>query len=290
MGDTAHVLEHPSGDGIKVTILPLGATITSVRVPDKHGNRGECVLGFDREEPYLGKNPFFGSVAGRVANRTANAEFDLDGKRYELHANNGHHHLHGGKEGFNRKWWAVVESTATQLTLALRSPDGDEGYPGTLDVRVTYSLPTENTLKIDYAATTDKATPLNLTNHAYWNLEDGGASSVDKHVIRLDAEFYTPTDDDSIPTGEVRAVKGTPMDYCSAPRVVGQRLDECGPVHESNPTATPARWRGGVDSLVDFRAGATRATASTTTSFYRPVPPRRACGPSRRSGPKRAAA
>ena len=95
MGDTAHVLEHPSGDGIKVTILPLGATITSVRVPDKHGNRGECVLGFDREEPYLGKNPFFGSVAGRVANRTANAEFSLDGKKYELHANNGHHHLHG---------------------------------------------------------------------------------------------------------------------------------------------------------------------------------------------------
>ena len=138
MGDTAHVLEHPSGDGIKVTILPSGATITSVRVPDKHGNRGECVLGFDREEPYLGKNPFFGSVAGRVANRTANAEFHLDGKSYELHANNGHHHLHGGKEGFNRKWWAVVESTATQLTLALRSPDGDEGYPGTLDVRVTY--------------------------------------------------------------------------------------------------------------------------------------------------------
>ena len=174
MGDTAHVLEHPSGDGIKVTILPLGATITSVRVPDKHGNRGECVLGFDREEPYLGKNPFFGSVAGRVANRTANAEFDLDGKTYELHANNGHHHLHGGKEGFNRKWWAVVESTATQLTLALRSPDGDEGYPGTVDVRVTYSLPTENTLKMDYVATSDKATPLNLTNHAYWNLEDGG--------------------------------------------------------------------------------------------------------------------
>ena len=227
MGDTAHVLEHPSGDGIRVTILPLGATITSVRVPDKHGNRGECVLGFDREEPYLGKNPFFGSVAGRVANRTANAEFELDGKKYELHANNGHHHLHGGKEGFNRKWWAVVESTATQLTLALRSPDGDEGYPGTLDVRVTYSLPTENTLKIDYAATTDKATPLNLTNHAYWNLEDGGATSVDKHVIRLEAQFYTPTDDDSIPTGEIRLVKGTPMDYCSAPRVVGDGILEC---------------------------------------------------------------
>ena len=227
MGDTAHVLEHPSGDGIRVTILPLGATITSVRVPDKHGNRGECVLGFDREEPYLGKNPFFGSVAGRVANRTANAEFDLDGKKYELHANNGHHHLHGGKEGFNRKWWAVVESTATQLTLALRSPDGDEGYPGTVDVRVTYSLPNENTLKIDYAATTDKATPLNLTNHAYWNLEDGGASSVDKHVIRLDAQFYTPTDDDSIPTGEIRAVKGTPMDYATTPRVIGDGILDC---------------------------------------------------------------
>ena len=124
MGDTAHVLEHPSGDGIKVTILPLGATITSVRVPDKHGNRGECVLGFDREEPYLGKNPFFGSVAGRVANRTATAEFELDGKRYELHANNGHHHLHGGKEGFDKKWWAVLETSGTKLTLGLRSPAG----------------------------------------------------------------------------------------------------------------------------------------------------------------------
>jgi aldose 1-epimerase len=226
MGDTARVLEHPSSDGIRVTIIRLGATITSVRVPDKHGNRGECVLGFDREEPYLGRSPYFGSVAGRVANRTANAEFDLDGKRYELHANNGHHQLHGGKEGFNLKRWAVVEATATQLTLALRSPDGDEGYPGTVDVRVTYSLPTESTLKITYSATTDRATPLNLTNHSYWNLEDGGASSVDRHVIRLDAQFYTPTDDDSIPTGEVRAVKATPMDY-SAPRVVGEGLEAC---------------------------------------------------------------
>ena len=197
MGDTAHVLEHPSGDGIKVTILPLGATITSVRVPDKHGTEANACSASIGRSRIWGRTRSSAVLLEELRTGRQMRKFDLDGKRYELHANNGHHHLHGGKEGFNRKWWAVVESTATQLTLALRSPGRGRGLPRHFRCARDYSLPTENTLKIDYAATTDKATPLNLTNHAYWNLEDGGASS-DKHVIRLEAQFYTPTDDDSI--------------------------------------------------------------------------------------------
>ena len=151
-----------------------GATISSVKAPDRRGSLGECVLGFDEETSYAATwprgdatCPYFGCAVGRVANRVANAAFSLDGKDYKVKANNGAHHLHGGGVGFDKKRWAVVEATDTALTLALRSPDGEEGYPGCVDARITYSLPTPTSLKIEYAATTDAATPLNLTNHSH---------------------------------------------------------------------------------------------------------------------------
>lgn len=219
----SYVLRHPSKSSLVVTVRTLGATITSVRAPDVHGAMGEVALGFSEAEgdaPYLdGRSAYFGCVAGRVANRTKLGRFEVDGAAYEVARNNGEHHLHGGLKGFDKARWTVVAATATSLTLVLRSPDGDEGYPGTLDARVTYSLPDEATLRMTYAATTDKATPVNLTNHAYWNLEDGGDGTVLDHVLQVNADLYTPVDDGSIPTGEIRRTTGA-MDL-AAPRRLG---------------------------------------------------------------------
>jgi len=208
-----------------IKVLDLGATITSVHAPDKSGTPGEITLGFDEVAPYAdGRSPYFGCCAGRVANRTANAKFTLDGTRYTLNANNGANHLHGGKVGFDKKLWFCESQSPTSLTLALRSPDGDEGYPATVIARVTYSLPSPTQLRIEYSATTDAPTLLNLTNHTYWNLADGGRRSVLGHEIELASDLYTPVDDGSIPTGEVRPVAGA-MDL-RKPTPIGARLSE----------------------------------------------------------------
>ena len=197
------------GDGLRVQVITLGAIITSVLAPDASGAPGEVVLGFDEATPYHdGTSPYFGCVAGRVANRVAKGVFSIDGKQYSLAVNNGPNHLHGGIVGFDKKNWQVKVATTTSITLALVSTDGGEGYPGNLEATVTYSLPTPTTLRIEYTASADAVTPCNLTNHSYWNLKDGGASPVFGHEIELAADFYTPVDDTSIPTGEIRAVSG----------------------------------------------------------------------------------
>ncbi|KAK7253730.1 aldose 1-epimerase [Aureococcus anophagefferens] len=222
----SYTLRHAVASSIVVTVRPLGATLSSVLAPDRNGALGEVTLGFDEGEgdaPYLdGRSAYFGCVAGRVANRTKGAAFELDGATYTLAANDGANHLHGGTVGFDKRRWTVVDASATALTLALRSGDGDEGYPGTLDARVTYSLPDPRTLRVAYAATTDKATPVNLTNHAYWNLNDGGASPVVDHELQVDASFYTPVGEGAIPTGEIRRAAGA-MDL-SAGRRLGDAL------------------------------------------------------------------
>ena len=209
------VLSHGEGS-IEVSVIPFGATITSIRTPSSDGKLGEVTLGFDEAAPYHdGRSPYFGCVAGRVANRIANGKFTLNGKEYTLATNNGPNHLHGGNLGFDKKLWDLKLRTQTSLTLELTAAEGEEGYPGTLSATVTYSLPTPTSMKIEYSASTDAATPCNLTNHAYYNLAgDGGAAPVLAHEIELCSDFFTPVDSTSIPLGEVRTVDG-PMDLRS---------------------------------------------------------------------------
>lgn len=223
------LLTHGDG-GIAVLVTPLGATITSIRTPGADGKLGEVTLGFDEAAPYHdGRSPYFGCVAGRVANRIANGKFTLNGKEYTLATNNGPNHLHGGTTGFDKRLWDLKLRTQTSLTLELTSADGEEGYPGTLLATVTYSLPSPASLKIEYSATTDAATPCNLTNHAYYNLAgNGGAASVLEHEIELCSDFFTPVDSTSIPTGEVCPVNG-PMDL-RARVTIGSGLAAAGSV------------------------------------------------------------
>eukprot|EP00931_Biecheleriopsis_adriatica_P118280 TRINITY_DN93718_c0_g1_i1.p1 TRINITY_DN93718_c0_g1~~TRINITY_DN93718_c0_g1_i1.p1 ORF type:complete len:375 (-),score=53.24 TRINITY_DN93718_c0_g1_i1:73-1197(-) len=217
IGSTAkgeQVLQYTLTNGsLTVKVLNWGATLSSVKTPDNKGELGEVMLGYDEAAPYLHweTNPYFGCVAGRVANRICKGKFAVDGKEYTVATNNGPNHLHGGVVGFDKCIWKCEEHTETSLTLQLHSPDGDEGYPGNVIAKVTYSLPTSSTLRMEYAATTDAPTPVNLTNHGYWNLANGGEGPVLEHEIEIAADFYTPVDNTSIPTGEIRALSG-PMD------------------------------------------------------------------------------
>lgn len=199
---------------MKVSIMDLGAAICSVQVPDAKGKLGEICLGYDELTPYLDPktNPYFGAVAGRCANRICKGRFKLDGVEYQLETKNGPNHLHGGNVGFDKLIWTVESSSPSSLVLSVVSPEGDEHYPGQVAAKVTYSLPKSDTLCMDYEATTNKPTIINLTNHNYWNLADGGISSILEHEIELFADFYTPVDDTSIPSGELRALAGGAMD------------------------------------------------------------------------------
>lgn len=213
MGRTAEgrpvFLRTLSNGPLRVQVMDFGATITSVVAPAADGSVGEVTLGFNELAPYTdGRSPYFGCVAGRFANRIAKGVFSLEGREYKLATNNGPNALHGGNVGFDKQVWVCEAQSDTSLTLALHSPDGQEGYPGALVARVTYSLPSPTSLCMEYSATSDAPTPLNLTNHTYWNLADGGKTSVLAHEVELAADFYTPVDDTSIPTGEVRAVAG----------------------------------------------------------------------------------
>lgn len=206
---STYTIKHDEPGGIEVTVTEIGATITSVRVPDSTGALAEVTLGFDEAAPYAdGTSPYFGCVAGRCANRICKGKFVLDQKPYSLATNNDSNHLHGGVKGFDKRVWSLCSRGGKLARFQLESSDGDQGYPGCLTATVTYSLPTPTSLKMEYAAVTDAPTLCNLTNHTYWNLTDGGATSVADHTIELCCDFYTPVDDTSIPTGEVRAVSG----------------------------------------------------------------------------------
>ncbi|KAL3893064.1 MAG: hypothetical protein SGPRY_014509 [Prymnesium sp.] len=211
---------------LRVQVMEYGATITSVRAPDREGVVGEITLGFDSAQPYVeGRSPYFGCVAGRVANRIAHGRFSLLGKEYALATNNGQNHLHGGEVGFDKKLWTCENHTPTSLTLALFSAEGEEGYPANLLARVTYSLPSESQLKIEYSAVADGETPVNLTNHTYWNLADGGKTPCTEHMIALEADYYTPVDPTSIPTGEIRRVdSGSGAMDLRLPTPIGAKL------------------------------------------------------------------
>ena len=210
-----------NNNGVIVKIINYGGYVTNIIVPDKQGVKEDIVLGFDSLDGYLqAGNPYMGCIVGRYANRIAKAKFVLDGKSYQLAANNNGNSLHGGVKGFAKVVWSAEPQGDSSLVLNYTSKDGEEGYPGTLKVRVIYTLTNANELKIDYTAETDKPTPVNLTNHSYFNLSGGKDSTILGHQIMLNADRYTAVDATLIPTGELPAVKGTAMDF-TKPATIG---------------------------------------------------------------------
>lgn len=205
-----------NANAMEVGILTCGGIVQSIRVPDKDGTVGDVVLGFDNVDDYVEKSPYFGAIVGRYANRIAKGDFTLDGHTYHLAINNEPNSLHGGDKGFDKRIWTASDASDTSLTLSYTSPDGEEGYPGTLEVHVTYSLDDDNALKIEYAATTDKKTVINLSNHSYFNLAGEGSGTIEHHELQLHASHYTPVDETLIPTGEIAPVAGTPFDFTTA--------------------------------------------------------------------------
>jgi aldose 1-epimerase len=215
-------------NGVEVKITNYGATVVSLRVPDRKGKLDDVVLGYDNYDGYLGNSPYIGAVVGRYANRIAKGRFSLNGVEYKIATNNGENHLHGGNVGFDQVLWKAMPSgarSAVGLKLTYLSRDGEEGYPGNLSVTVVYALTDRNDLRIDYYATTDKDTLVNLTQHSYFNLSGQGNGDILGHVLTINADYFTPTDAGSIPTGELRPVKGTPFDFTTS-TAIGARINQ----------------------------------------------------------------
>jgi aldose 1-epimerase len=216
--------------GMRVQITNYGGIITLIDVPDKQGRLGDVILGYDNLKSYIKNSPYFGAIVGRYANRIAKGRFTLDGKTYHLFINNAPNTLHGGKVGFDKLIWTAMpfhKNGAVGLSLRYLSPNGQEGYPGNLRVHVVYTLLANNALRLDYTATTDQDTVINLSNHAYYNLAGQGNGTVLDHVLTINADHYTPVDKTSIPTGKIAPVAGTPFDF-RTPHTVGARI------HQSN--------------------------------------------------------
>lgn len=216
--------------GMRVTLITYGAILTSVEVPDRDGRLENVTLYVDSLDDYLAGHPLFGAVVGRFANRIAGAKFMLDGREVHVTPNAGGNHIHGGRESFDKLVWRAEPVRGDGFVgarLRHTSPDGHEGYPGELAVVVTYTLDNDNQLKIDYTAQTDKPTHLNLTNHAYWNLAGADSGNILDHVLVLNADRYLPSDDRLIPLGELKPVRGTPMDF-TEPHTLGERIDQVG--------------------------------------------------------------
>ncbi len=215
-------------NGVRAKLTTYGAILTELHVPDREGKLADVVLGFDTLEGYLAGHPFFGATTGRVANRIAKGKFTLNGTDYQLAVNNGPNHLHGGNVGLDKRVWESEPWTGNAergVLFSYVSPDKEENYPGTLTIAVKYVLTDEDELRIEYTATTDKATPVNLTHHSYFNLAGAGAETVLDHELKIVAENYTPVDDTLIPTGAIAPVEGTPLDFRTA-KVVGARIAE----------------------------------------------------------------
>jgi aldose 1-epimerase len=211
-------------DGLEVRVTSFGARIVSIRTPDRAGKIADVVLGYDTLAGYVEDNKtYFGAIVGRYGNRIGHGRFTIDGKEYHVPLNNGPNSLHGGTIGFDRHVWTAKEVPGG-VEFTLVSPDGDQGYPGTLTAHVTYTVHAPGTLRVDYRATTDKATVLNLTNHAYFNLAGEGNGTILDQKVKLDADAYTPVDAGLIPTGELAPVKGTPLDFTKL-TVIGERIN-----------------------------------------------------------------
>lgn len=228
-----HFYTIKSSGGLKVEVSNLGAKITKLLVANRKGEVKDIVLGFKTAEEWKTKETYFNAICGRVANRIKDGKFELDGKTYTLPINNGPNSLHGGIEGFNAKIWEVVEQSPYEIKLHYRSKDGEEGYPGNLDVWVTYTATKDNRLVIHYEGKTDQPTLVAMTNHAYFNLAGEASGRVDEHVLQVNADKFTPFDEFTCPTGEIKPVDGTPMDF-RQPTKLGDRMGD--------PFFAP--WRG----------------------------------------------
>ena len=237
-------------NGMTVTISEFGGAIVEIRVPDKFGRCSDVVGGYDSLRDYVLADGYLGALVGRTANRIANGKFKLDGKLYHLYLNNGKNSLHGGKVGFSHKLWSVKpeDGEEPRLVLNLVSPDGEEGYPGTLNVTVVYELLSNNALAIRYEATTDKKTIVGLTNHVYFNLGGYASGKIYDHVLQIEADTYLPTDEGLIPTGVFHPVEGTPFDF-REPKAIGQDI---------GADNVDLKIAGGYDHCFCFTGGATK--------------------------------
>lgn len=227
-GEPIYLYTFTNANGLEASITNFGGRVVKLLVPDRNGAFEDVALGFDNLDGYLAKNPYFGALVGRYANRIARAQFVLDGQTYKLATNDGSNSLHGGTKGFDKVVWTPSEASqdgGQALELAYRSVDGEDGYPGNLDVRVVYRLTDGNELRIEYFATTDRKTVLNLTNHSYFDLSGQGKGNVLDHVVTIHADRFTPVDHNLIPTGELKSVEGTPFDF-RRPVRVGEHIDE----------------------------------------------------------------
>lgn len=216
--------------GGSARLITYGATLTHLFVPDKNGAMGDVVTGFDNLGQYENQSPYFGCTIGRFGNRIAQGIFWIDKVRYCVPINNGPNHLHGGLKGWDKRVWqadAVMSTDGPSVVFTLIDPDGTEGYPGNVSATVIYTLTAGNAIKIQYYATSDKATPINPTNHSYFNLKDGGQTDVLSHVMKIDGDAYTPVDQTLIPTGQIVPVKGTPIDF-TRPKPIGQDIAAMG--------------------------------------------------------------
>ena len=226
-GRAVEIFTLANSKGMVVTITTYGATVVSIRVPDKNGSMGDVTLGFDTVEGYLQEgNQFLGATIGRYGNRIARGKFSLNGKEYVLAVNNGVNHLHGGPLGFDRVLWSAeepIDQNDAKITMTYFSPDGEEGYPGNMNVSVVFTLTEDNELRFDYTAVSDADTLVNLTNHSYFNLN--GEGSILGHILQLNASRYTPIDETSIPFGSIDSVSGTPFDF-TQPAEIGDHIDD----------------------------------------------------------------
>lgn len=231
-GREVYIFTLTNSNGTIARVTNYGAILVSLEVADRDGRLADVTLGFDELDGWVNKNaPYFGAIVGRCGNRIANGKFSLDGVEYTLVINNGPNHLHGGIKGFDKLVWQVEDASAddnaAKVALSLLSPDGQEGYPGNLTVSVVYSLSDDDELKIEYAAETDTATVLNLTNHAYWNLAGHDSGDILAHELTINADNYTLFDSTLIPTGTIEPVKGTPLDFTKV-TTIGSRIEEAG--------------------------------------------------------------
>lgn len=245
-GATIHLFTLKNKNGVEARVIDFGATLTALIAPDRQGNMADITLGFDQADAYTGSHPYFGSTVGRYGNRIALAKFSIDGQEYSLAANNGVNHLHGGVNGFGRVMWTGKEITredAVGVELTYTSADGEEGYPGKLDVITRFLLNNENELRLEYEAVTDKKTVINLTNHAYFNLAVSG--DILDHEVMIMADGFTPVDEGLIPTGEIQPVEGTPFDF-RVPTAIGARI---------NADDEQIRFGGGYDHNFVFSSG-----------------------------------